>query len=92
MSWEGIMAITAIVTVLVSLVAQAIVLAYFAGKFVTRIDTQNQIFDRFEKTYEKQLVDDKKTDIAMWERIDEYEDKISDHHTRISILEKNQPA
>lgn len=87
MSWEGIAAIAAIASVVIGALINAVTLAYFAGKFVSKMDAQTEVFAKFEKTYEKQVEDSKSSQQVMWNKIDDNQKRISAHDVRIKVLE-----
>jgi len=81
--------VVTVIVVLVGLIAAVVKPIVNLNGTITKLDTT---LDIFLKRYDKDCEDNEKEHIALWKRCDEQGEEISDHETRIRVLEKDEQS
>lgn len=63
-------------------------MAFFSGQFLAKVDHIKIGFERFERSFEEHMKEEKAQSAAMWKKMDSHGDKLIEHEQRIGVIEK----
>lgn len=88
MHLENIAIIIGMAGSIIAFVWSANKMSFFAGQFLAKVDHIKLGFERFEKSFEEHMKEEKTQSAAMWNKIDLHGDKLIEHEQRIGVIEK----
>lgn len=83
-----IVGILAILGAIFSFFWSANKMAFFAGQFLTKVDSIGMSFSRFEKAFEKHTESEEVKAQAIWKQINGHGTTLTQHEQRIGVVEK----